>query len=407
MDAESTERSDPVRRLERSSHTAFIEHNTLYVWGGYQVVAGEDVVLPSDEIWMCDLSSGSWQLKEISGDKPPDLSGFCGSFVNGKLYIFAGCDSSGYTNQMYSVDLTEEKYTWRKLSDTTGTTPSPRNKHSCWVHRDRIIYFGGYGCKTIGEVQNTSSTNFIVEEMSWTTIGNTLFRCWGWNNEVNVFDTHTHTWSLPETKGPVPVPRGSHASALLGNKGFISGGVEKAELDLFCLDLDTWTWTQFDIPPSCCPLGRLMHTMTPVLDHTLFVYGGLGTDGRTLNDAWQFDTQRREWTKLTHPHKDKPRVCHSACLGSDDDVVVFGGSSNMRILVDSVAVLRAPSQNQCRDVILFQTQPYSLFRLCEDFMGRNSELFVKQLNWLPSKLRNKIDKRVAFFSSTSPPVISA
>lgn len=30
------------------------------------------------------------------------------------------------------------------------------------------------------------------------------------------------------------------------------------------------------------------------------------------------------------------RVCHTACLGSDNDVVVFGGSSNMRILVDLV-----------------------------------------------------------------------
>ena len=29
-------------------------------------------------------------------------------------------------------------------------------------------------------------------------------------------------------------------------------------------------------------------------------------------------------------------MCHTACLGSDDDVVVFGGSSNMRILMDSV-----------------------------------------------------------------------
>lgn len=31
-------------------------------------------------------------------------------------------------------------------------------------------------------------------------IGNTLFRCWGWNNEVNVFDTHTATWSAPEVR---------------------------------------------------------------------------------------------------------------------------------------------------------------------------------------------------------------
>lgn len=39
--------------------------------------------------------------------------------------------------QMFSVDLTEPHYAWRKVTDTNGTTPSPRNKHSCWVHRDR------------------------------------------------------------------------------------------------------------------------------------------------------------------------------------------------------------------------------------------------------------------------------
>ncbi|XP_070708381.1 kelch domain-containing protein 1-like [Pempheris klunzingeri] len=389
-------------RLERSGHTAFIDRNTLFVWGGYQVVGGADVMLPSDEIWLCDLDSGMWERREITGDKPPDLSGFCGSHVNGTLYIFAGCDPLGYTNQMFSVDLTEQSYLWKRVTDTKGTTPSPRNKHSCWVHGHRLIYFGGYGCKTIGEVRNTSSTSFIVEEMSWTTIGNALFRCWGWNNEVNVFDTDTSTWSVPETRGPVPAPRGSHASALLGNKGYISGGMETADLDLFCLDLETWTWTQFDVSQSCTPLGRSMFTMTPTSDHTLFIYGGLGTNGNTLNDAWQFHTQKKEWIKTTHPHEDKPRVCHTACLGSDNDVVVFGGSSNMCILMDTVAILRAPSQHHCRDVFMFQTQPYSLLRLCEDFLGGNPELFGKQLNWLPSKLRSKIDKRVAFFSTTKP-----
>ncbi|XP_038592082.1 kelch domain-containing protein 1-like isoform X1 [Micropterus salmoides] len=402
MDA--VERTAPGSRLERSSHTAFIDNNTLYVWGGYQAVAGEDIMLPSDEIWLCDLDSGTWERRDIAGDKPPELSGSCGSHVNGTLYIFAGCDALGYTNQMFSVDLTEESYSWKSVTDTKGTTPSPRNKHSCWLHRDRLIYFGGYGCKTIGEVRNTSSTSFIVEEMSWTTIGNTLFRCWGWNNEVSVFDTHTETWSKPETRGPAPAPRGCHASALLGNKGYISGGVETAELDMFCLDLETWTWTRIDLSQSCTPLGRSMFTMTPISDHTLFIYGGLGTDGKTLNDAWQFNVQKREWNKITHQHQDKPRVCHTACLGSDNDVVVFGGSSNMCILMDSVAILRAPSQHHCKEVFLFQTQPYPLFRLCEDFIGKNPELFGNQLNWLPSKPRSKIDKRVAFFSVMTPVV---
>ncbi|XP_040032597.2 kelch domain-containing protein 1 [Gasterosteus aculeatus] len=396
MDA--AERTGPVSRLERSSHTAFLEERALYVWGGHQVVGGEDVMLPSDEIWLCDLDSGTWEWRRIAGEAPP--VGFCGSYVNGKLYVFAGSDPVGYASEMFSVDLAEESYSWKKVTDAKGTTPSPRNKHSCWVHRGRLIFFGGYGCKTIGEVRNASSSNFVVEEMSWTTVGNALFRCWGWNNEVSVFDTLTATWSTPDTRGPAPAPRGCHASALLGNKGYISGGVEKSELDMFCLDLETWTWTQFDLGPSRAPLGRSMFTMTPTSDHTLFVYGGLGTDGSTLNDAWQFNTQKREWNKMANPHEDKPRVCHTACLGSDDDVVVFGGISNMCFLMDSVFILRAPAQNHCRDVFVFQTQPYSLFRLCEDLIGRNPERFGNHLNWLPSKVHKQINKRVAFFSET-------
>nr|XP_020472206.1 kelch domain-containing protein 1-like [Monopterus albus] len=411
-----------VSRLERSSHTAFITSNTLYVWGGYQVVAGEDVMLPSDEIWLCDLDSGTWERREIAGDIPPDLSGSCGSCVNGTLYIFAGCDPIGYNNQMFSVDLSEQRYLWKKVTDTKGTTPSPRNKHTCWVHRDRLIYFGGYGCKTIGEVQNTSSSSFVMEEMSWATIGNTLFRCWGWNNEVSVFDLRTVTWSTPETRVSKTticcLIRISLACLVLcrlsrfqvnhlqenclPKTSVCDCSQEKAELDVFCLDLVTWTWTQFDTSPSCTPLGRSMHTMTPTSDHTLIIYGGLGTDGNALSDAWQFNTQKRVWTKMTHPHNDRPRVCHTACLGSDNDIVVFGGSSDFCILMDSVAVLRAPSQHHCRDVIIFQTQPYSLLRLCEDFVGENPELFEKQISWLPSKLRSKIKKRVAFFSNMKP-----
>ncbi|KAA8581300.1 hypothetical protein FQN60_002881 [Etheostoma spectabile] len=277
------DRSAPVSRLERSGHTAFIESDTLYVWGGYQVVAGEDVMLPSDEIWLCDLDSGTWERREITGDKPPDLSGFCGSHLNGTLYIFAGCDPVGHTNQMFSVDLRQQTYSWKKVTDAKGAAPSPRNKHSCWVHRDRLIYFGGYGCKTIGEVRNASTSSFVMEEMSWTTIGNTLFRCWGWNNEVYVFDIETATWSMPETRGPAPAPRGCHASALLMNKGYISGGTMALlanEVLTSCVLLST-----SDIPASCAPLGRSMFTMTPTSDHTLFIYGGLVTGHLVLEEG--------------------------------------------------------------------------------------------------------------------------
>lgn len=61
--------------------------------------------------------------------------------------VFLSVDRNGFIDwrsiclffclQMFSVDLTEPHYSWRKVTDTNGTTPSPRNKHSCWVHRDR------------------------------------------------------------------------------------------------------------------------------------------------------------------------------------------------------------------------------------------------------------------------------
>ncbi|XP_077481340.1 kelch domain-containing protein 1-like [Stigmatopora argus] len=394
----------PTKQLERSGHTAFVDgNNTLYVWGGFQAVDGEEVMLPSDEIWLCDLDNGVWQRRKMGGEPPPRLVGCCGSYVNGSLYVFAGCDGQTYSSQMFSVDLTQHCYLWKKVPAAKETAPSPRDKHSCWVHGNRLVYFGGYGCKTLQEARNVPSTNFIVEEMTWITIGDVLFRCWGWHNEVIVYDTLKSTWSVPETKGTPPLPRGCHASATVGNKGYVCGGVERAELDMYCLDLDTWNWTQIEALSSQVPPCRSTHTMTPTGDHTLFVFGGLAVDGETLNDGWQFDTLLREWREIAHPHRDKPRVWHTACLGNDKDVVVFGGSSNLRITMDSITMLMCPSQSHSGDVLIIQTQPYPLYRLCEDFIGSNSEVFSQHLDRLPAKLRAKIDKRISFFSKTFSP----
>lgn len=91
------------------------------------------------------------------------------------------------------------------------------------------------------------------------TVGNGLYRCWGWNNHVSVFDTGTAAWSAPQvqvsktgihfcllfyfpflprhtagrsdasvltppSQGAAPSPRCYQASALLVNTGFVCGG---------------------------------------------------------------------------------------------------------------------------------------------------------------------------------------
>ncbi|KAK2876635.1 hypothetical protein Q8A67_020731 [Cirrhinus molitorella] len=388
----------------RSDHISFLEGHKLYVWGGCQSVNGRETFLPSDEIWLYDMENGVWSRRHMGGEVPPVLSQACGAYLQGTLYIFGGCDINGHTNMMYCVDLSGVEYSWRKVTDTMGGTPSPRVRHSCWVYRNRLIYFGGYGCKTVREINNSKS--FMVDEASWATIRSDFVQYWGWNNEVHMFEPVSATWTEPLTLGQQPEARASHASATLGHRGYICGGLEIQTVDIHCLDLVTWTWTQIELQTASLPRGRTLHTLTAISDDTLFLFGGLSTSGEVLSDVWEFDTKTREWREKDHAHKDKPRLWHSADKGRDGDVVIFGGSQTYLFVMDSVAVLRSPSQNHCADVLMFQTQPYSLSRLCEDCIGKHIFSVQEQVSCLPAKLQKTIDKRISYFRGNAPNIHS-
>ncbi|XP_058254845.1 kelch domain-containing protein 1 isoform X2 [Hemibagrus wyckioides] len=370
---------------ERSGHTAVVSENTLFVWGGYVSVADLEVFLPNNEIWLYDLDIGLWKKCDMSGDVPPSMSGTCGCNLKGIMYIFGGCSDDGQTNEHYSVNLHNGKYAWKKLRYCAGLQPSPRDKLSCWVHKGRIIYFGGYGHKLRSEIRNHGT--FVVDEASWAED-----ILWGWNSEVHVFDPGSKCWTEPQTFGHAPAPRAAHASATIGNKGYVCGGriMETRKCDLHCLDLNTWMWSEI-VPTSTLPLGRSWHTLNAVSDTTLFLFGGLSVDCRPMSDGWLFDLKTNEWAEIKHPNMDKPRLWHTACVGGNSDVIVFGGSHDYILLVDS---------GHCNDILVFQTQPYSLIRLCEDFIASSAKMFQTQLAGLPPKLIYSMQKRITFFRST-------
>uniref|UniRef100_A0AAR2LKU3 Kelch domain containing 1 n=1 Tax=Pygocentrus nattereri TaxID=42514 RepID=A0AAR2LKU3_PYGNA len=263
---------------ERSGHTAVVSENVLFVWGGYVSVADHEVFLPNDEIWLYDLESGLWEKFNMGGEIPPSMSGSCGCILNGHMYIFGGCGDTGQTNEHYSVNLHDDKYCWKKIRHHSGLLPTPRDKLSCWVYKSSIIYFGGYGHKLLRAIDNPMT--FIVDEASWV---EDIY--WGWNNEVHVFDSRAKSWNKPKTFGQAPAPRAAHASATIGNKGYVCGGrkMETRTSDIHCLDLDSWTWTEI-VPTTAVPLGRSWHTLTAVLDTSLFLFGGLSVDSRPLSN---------------------------------------------------------------------------------------------------------------------------
>ncbi|XP_072786707.1 kelch domain-containing protein 1 isoform X1 [Taeniopygia guttata] len=451
---------------ERSGHCAVVDGNFLYVWGGYVSIEENEVYLPSDELWIYDMDSGLWTMHLMEGELPTSMSGSCGASINGKLYIFGGFDDKGYSNRLYYVNLRTKTgtYRWKKITNFKGQPPTPRDKLSCWVYENRLIYFGGYGCRKHNELSDC----FDVHDAFWE---GQIF--WGWHNDVHVFDTTTQTWSQPTIRGgDPPQPRAAHTCAVLGNKGYIFGGrvlftiiqifpgkrlckePERArkcheaspihlsgrkghlfpnlelELvkeddddgddddenqlyqesfenrlrsvmwtqllqqtrmnDLHCLNLDTWTWSGRINISGEKPRDRSWHTLTPIGDDRLFLFGGLSSDNVPLSDGWIHSIATNGWKQLTHLPKSRPRLWHTACLGQEGEVMVFGGSKDDLLFMDT---------GHCSDLLIFQTQPYSLLRLCLDCIGKNAALLEKQIPCLPSKLLQDVLKKITFWAA--------
>nr|XP_040131299.1 kelch domain-containing protein 1 [Ictidomys tridecemlineatus] len=319
---------------ERSGHCAVVDGNFLYVWGGYVSIEDNEVYLPNDEIWTYDIDSGLW--------------------VREKIY---------FNEQMRS-----------KLK----VCPS--------VLFFRLIYFGGYGCRRHNELQDC----FDVHDASWE---EQIF--WGWHNDVHVFDTKTQTWFQPEIKGGVPPqPRAAHTCAVLGNKGYIFGGrvLQTRMNDLHSLNLDTWTWSGRISINGESPKHRSWHTLTPIADDKLFLFGGLSADNIPLSDGWIHNTITNCWKQLIHLPNTRPRLWHTACLGKENEIMVFGGSKDDLLSLDT---------GHCNDLLIFQTQPYSLLRSCLDCIGKNAIILKSQISLLPPKLLQQVLKKITFWTAAN------
>uniref|UniRef100_A0AAZ3SFE1 Uncharacterized protein n=1 Tax=Oncorhynchus tshawytscha TaxID=74940 RepID=A0AAZ3SFE1_ONCTS len=297
MDSAIEKHCSELVARERSGHTALTERNVLYVWGGYVSIADDEVFLPNDEIWLYDLERGVWEMCRMSGEVPPPMSGTCGCSLNGDMYIFGGCDDNGQTNQLYCVNLLDGKYTWRKINHKSGSPPSPRDKLSCWVFNGRQAFFK--------KQNNAHGSTALIRNIYKSNLAILLLGC-------------------------APDPRAAHASVTLCHKGYVCG-----------------------VPASNVPMGRSWHTLTAISDSGLFLFGGLSIDCKPMSDGWVFDVGTKKWREFEHPYMNKPRLWHTACQGKDSDVIVFGGSCNYILRVDT---------GHCNDALVFQTQPYPLFR---------------------------------------------
>uniref|UniRef100_A0A3P8V2M9 Kelch domain containing 2 n=1 Tax=Cynoglossus semilaevis TaxID=244447 RepID=A0A3P8V2M9_CYNSE len=373
IDTESSESFELDMPAERSGHIAVVDRNVMYVWGGYKNAQNHgffDLYLPRNEIWAYNMESGVWTKRVTGGNLHTSMSGSCGVCVDGVLYLFGGHHARGNTNRSYSVLV------WEEMTNLEGLPPSSKDKLGCWVHRNRLIFFGGYGYAAQGPHRGT----FEYDDSAsfWESPGR------GWNNHIHILDLEALTWSQPITTGNTPSPRAAHACATVGNRGYMFGGRYKNFRlnDLYYIDLDTWEWTL----PQLCPVGRSWHSFTPVSPDHIFLFGGFTTERETLSDAWLYCVTKNEWKPFNHSHTQSPRLWHTACPGPDGEVFVFGGCAN-----NLLSQHRAAHSNE---LLVFNVLPKSLVGFCMDLILQHRERLSSHWDCLPKSILHSLKQRM-------------
>ncbi|KAG1818946.1 hypothetical protein EV424DRAFT_1619045 [Suillus variegatus] len=241
------------------------------------------------------------------------------TLVDHVAWLFGGCDDKGRWKDVYCFD-TDTTHWFHP--DTLGDVPPPCRAHTATLVDRKIVIFGG------GQGPAYYDSTYIFD---------TTTRSWFSLNDLWTIDVSRGglRWSLFETQGEPPVPRGCHTANLVGNIMIVVGGSDGRECfsDVWCLHLDTLVWTRLNLPLSH---RRLLHTSTQV-GSCLFIVGG--HDGGAYRDeVVLFNLVNLQYEPRTVKGKPPSARGYHATILADSRLFVFGGFNGHDVF-DDVHVL--------------------------------------------------------------------
>ncbi|MGH0115678.1 UNVERIFIED_CONTAM: hypothetical protein FKN15_038001 [Acipenser sinensis] len=291
----------------RESHTAIIYSSKgsyspkLYIFGGMRGYRLGD-------LWQLDLETMTWTVPETKGPSPlprslhsANVIGNNFTLFGNKCYLFGGLANDSddpnsnvprYLNDFYELELQAVSGVkgWN-IPETKGTAPSARESHTAIIYSSKGSYspklyiFGGMRGYRLGDL---------------------------WQ-----LDLETMTWTVPETKGPSPLPRSLHSANVIGNKMYIFGGwipilmnEDKSSAfdnewsctnSMSYLNLDTMTWNGMvwerqEDGKASSPRPRAGHCAA-VIGSRLYIWSGRDGYRKAWNyqvcckDLWYLETE--------------------------------------------------------------------------------------------------------------------
>ncbi|KAM6984743.1 host cell factor 2 [Aplochiton taeniatus] len=300
----------PIPRSRHGHRAAAIRELIVVFGGGNEGIA--------EELHVYNTVSKQWFLPAVRGDIPPGCAAHGFVCEGTRILVFGGMVEFGkYNNSLY--ELQASRWLWKKLKPRppkNALPPCPRLGHSFTLIGNKCYLFGGLTNDSEdprGNVPRYLDDFYELELQSASGV---------------------RGWSIPETKGDGPSARESHTSVVYSGAGtpklYIFGGMNGQRLnDLWQLDLDSMAWSipETKGPP---PLPRSLHSAN-VMGNKMYVFGGwvpvaesekpnaLGAEWICTNSLFTLHLDTMVWQSLGPDNQDQvhPQL-HDQGLQTDE-----------------------------------------------------------------------------------------
>lgn len=256
-------------------------------WQPVQVTTGKN----KDQ----DVPNYNNTQQDSSTAEPCPRSLHAAATYNSKMFIFGGYNGTSRLNDFYSFDFIHQ--TWTRNTGSSGTPPSPRDRHCAVVYKDGFYVFGGFD----GQARVNDLHRYDIVSGEWSRI------LPSWDNLA------------------VPTPRHSHCAVVYKDSMLVFGGYDGSyRCDLFEYNFLTNSWRSIE---TVGRIPRARYRATCVVYRDFMILHG-GHDGtRHLSDTHVLDLRNMTWTTLVSTgivpmHRDS----HIA-FARGSSMYIFGGSA--------------------------------------------------------------------------------
>lgn len=283
----------------------------MICFGGYD---GSNRV---NDCWEFDLTTRVWSVvRPTSGSPPSPRDRHVAVVWGSSFFVFAGFDGTSRVNDFHEFSFTSGS--WAQVRALSGLAPSPRHSHAGVAHDDSMYVFGGYDGS---------------------------YRC-----DFHEFNFVTCSWRPVAAEGRVPRARYRATCVAKDACMYLFGGHDGTRHlnDVHVFDFATRCWSNFATDgPS--PIPRDSHVAV-CHGQSMYVFGG--STGSAMNDFHELRLDTRKWSPVAYtyispqqqaqqsqPQQPAPafvpghRFCHVAVVHKDS-MFVFGGYDGQSRLND-------------------------------------------------------------------------